>query len=119
MFILKFSPVESEYEDNVSEDAVVSTANKNVKVSVSYASTGQQIAGSEFYLKSNTYQDYQFNPETQQWVQVERTDKELDIRMIFKDGSKADLESYFKNGFDKLGDEFEKFGQDLDNRYNK
>ena len=106
-------------KEDVSDEAVVSTANKNVKVSVSYASTGQQIAGSEFYLKSNTYQDYQYNPETQQWVQVERTDKELDIRMIFKDGSKADLESYFKNGFDKLGDEYEKFVQDLDKRYNK
>ena len=106
-------------KEDVSDEAVVSTANKNVKVSVSYASTGQQIAGSEFYLKSNTYQDYQYNPETQQWVQVERTDKELDIRMIFKDGSKADLESYFKNDFDKLGDEYEKFVQDLDNRYNK
>jgi hypothetical protein len=106
-------------KEDVSDEAVVSTANKNVKVSVSYASTGQQIAGSEFYLKSNTYQDYQYNPETQQWEPVERTDKELDIRMIFKDGSKADLESYFKNGFDKLGDEFEKFAQDLENRYNK
>ena len=106
-------------KEEVSDEAVVSTANKNVKLSVSYASTGQQIAGSEFYLKSNTYQDYQYNPETQQWVQVERTDKELDIRMIFKDGSKADLETYFKNGFDKLDDEFKKFAQDLEDRYGK
>ncbi len=106
-------------KEDVSDEAVVSTANKNVKLSVSYASSGQQIAGSEFYLKSNTYQDYQYNPETKQWVQVERTDKELDIRMIFKDGSKADLETYFKNGFDKLGDEFEKFAQDLEDRYGK
>ena len=106
-------------KEDVSDEAVVSTANKNVKLSVSYASSGQQIAGSEFYLKSNTYQDYQYNPETQQWEPVERTDKELDIRMIFKDGSKADLETYFKNGFDKLGDEFEKFAQDLEDRYGK
>ena len=106
-------------KEEVSDEAVVSTANKNVKLSVSYASTGQQIAGSEFYLKNHTYQDYQYNLETQQWEPVERTDKELDIRMIFKDGSKADLETYFKNGFDKLGDEFEKFAQDLENRYGK
>jgi len=106
-------------KDNVSDEAVVSTANKNVKVSVSYASTGQQIAGSEFYLKNHTYQDYEYNQNSGQWEPVQKTDKELDIRMVFKDGSKADLETYFNNGFDKLGDEFEKFAQDLDNRYNK
>lgn len=106
-------------KDNVSEEDAVSTANKNVKISVSYVSTGQQIAGSEFYLRDHTYQDYQFNTVSNQWEPVERTDKELDIRMVFKDGSKADLETYFKNGFDKLGDEFEKFAQDLENRYGK
>jgi len=102
---------------DLTDEEVVTTGNKNVKVSVSYVSTGQLIAGSEFYLKNHTYQDYQYNTETQQWEPIERTDKELDIRMVFKDGSKADLETYFKNGFDKLGDEFEKFAQDLENRY--
>jgi hypothetical protein len=106
-------------KQDVSDEEIIATGNKNVSVGVYYVSTGQKIAGSEFYLKNHTYQDYQYNPGTQQWESVERTDKELDIRMIFKDGSKADLETYFKNGFDKLGDEFEKFAQDLDNRYNK
>ena len=106
-------------KEDVSDEEIIATGNKNVSVGVYYVSTGQKIAGSEFYLKNHTYQDYQYNPGTQQWEPVERTDKELDIRMIFKDGSKADLETYFKNGFDKLGDEFEKFAQDLEDRYGK
>ena len=104
-------------KDEVSEDEQAATANKNLKVGVYYVSSGQQIANSEFYLKNHTYQDYQYNNNTKQWELVQITDKELDIRMVFKDGTKADLETYFNNGFDKLGDEFEKFAQDLENRY--
>jgi hypothetical protein len=104
-------------KDEVSEDEQAATANKNLKVGVYYVSSGQQIANSEFYLKNHTYQDYQYNNNTKQWELVEITDKDLDIRMVFKDGTKADLETYFNNGFDKLGDEFEKFAQDLENRY--
>ena len=96
-------------KDNVSEDEKAASANKNLKVGVYYVSTGQQIANSEFYVKEHKYQ----------WGSVVNTEKELDIRMVFKDGSKADLETYFKNGFDKLGDEFEKFAQDLEDRYGK
>ena len=104
-------------KDEVSKDEQAATANKNLKVGVYYVSSGQQIANSEFYLKNHTYQDYQYNNNTKQWELVEITDKDLDIRMVFKDGTKADLETYFNNGFDKLGDEFEKFAQDLENRY--
>ena len=94
-------------KNEVSEDEQAATANKNLKVGVYYVSSGQQIANSEFYVKEHKYQ----------YGTVLNTEKELDIRMVFKDGSKADLETYFKNGFDKLGDEFEKFAKDLDNRY--
>jgi hypothetical protein len=94
-------------KNEVSEDEQAATANKNLKVGVYYVSSGQQIANSEFYVKEHKYQ----------YGTVLNTEKELDIRMVFKDGSTADLETYFKNGFDKLGDEFEKFAKDLDNRY--
>jgi hypothetical protein len=104
-------------KEDVSNDEMIGTGNKNVTIGVYYVSSGQKIANSEFYLKDHTYQDNQYNSITQQWESVEKTEKKLDIRLVFKDGSKADLETYFENGFDKLGDEFEKFAKDFEERY--
>jgi len=103
-------------KEDVSDEEMVATGNKNLSLGVFYISTGQKIAGSEFYIKENKYNEEYFD-QNGQLIKNEYTDKDLNIRMLFKDGSKADLETYFKNGFDKLSDEFEKFAQDLGDRY--
>ena len=105
-------------KESVSDEEKVATGNKNLSLGVFYVSTGQKIAGSEFYIKENKYNEEYFD-QNGQLIKNEYTDKDLNIRMVFKDGTKADLETYFKSGFDTLGDDFNQFAKDLGEKYSK
>ena len=107
--------------DNISESKGVTILNNNLKLKAFYTDKNSTIGHSEFYLKpyTNTWTDYVYNPSTGNYDQVTKTEsgESIDIRLGFEDGSKADLETYFGNGFDKLEDEFTKFTKDLESRY--
>jgi len=107
--------------DNISESKGVTILNNNLKLKAFYTDKNSTIGHSEFYLKpyTNTWTDYVYNPSTGNYDQVTKTEsgESIDIRLVFEDGSKADLETYFGNGFDKLEDEFTKFTKDLESRY--
>ena len=95
--------------------------NKNLTLKAFYTDKNSTIGHSEFYLKpyTNTWTDYVYNPSTGNYDQITKTEsgESVDVRLVFEDGSKADLETYFGNGFDKLEDEFTKFTKDLESRY--
>jgi hypothetical protein len=62
----------------------VPVLNADSKFWVSYADTGKKIAGSEFYVDSTSGED------------------QINIRLVFADGSKSDLETYTNEGFSDL-----------------
>ena len=100
-------------EDNVTE--IVNVLNKNLVLKAYYVSTGVKIAHSEFYVDKHTYT---YNTWVNgQEVSKTETDEDVNIRLVFDDASKADLETYFGKGFEKLEDDFTKFTKDLESRY--
>jgi hypothetical protein len=100
-------------DDNVSE--IVNVLNKNLVLKAYYVSTGVKIAHSEFYVDKHTYT---YNTWVNgQEVSKTETDEDVNIRLVFDDASRADLETYFGKGFEKLEDDFTKFTKDLESRY--
>lgn len=88
-------------------------------LTVFYADGSGKIADTEVYTTTDTYTmygDYYYDEATQEY----RFDEEeveyqvLNVRMVFEDASKADLETYFAEGFDDLVKEFEKFAKELE-----
>lgn len=99
----------------------VDILNKNLTLKAFYTDRNAAIGHSEFYLKpySNTYTTYEYNPNTQKYEEVTKTEsgENVDVRLVFDDASKADLETYFGNGFEKVQDDFTQFLKDLESRY--
>lgn len=86
-----------------------------------YADSKKKIADSEFYYdrqdyeETYCYEDYlDLDGDGEyQWEEVCETytwyDDETGIRLVFQDGTKADLETYTEVGFADLEDEFKEF----------
>lgn len=95
--------------------------NANTTLVVFYADSKKIIADTEFYgtEESETYSycwdmnnDGQQTPdECQEFTDVHEN---LEIRLVFADGSKSDLETYTDVGFEDIQDEIEAFMDDLD-----
>jgi hypothetical protein len=100
-------------EDNATE--IVDVLNKNLVLKAFYVSNGVRIANSEFYVDkyTNTYTTWENGQEV---IKTEEGE-DANIRLVFDDASKADLETYFGQGFEKLEDDFTKFISDLESRY--
>jgi len=71
--------------------------NKNMLLVLVYADTKQKIAQAEAYCDTRTYTwyDYYDNPYTE-------TESYVDMRFVFADKSKGNLEDYFSTGFQNL-----------------
>ncbi len=93
----------------------VDVLNKNLVLKAFYVSTGVKIAHSEFYVDkyTNTYNTW----ENGQQVTKTEEKEDVNIRLVFDDASKADLETYFGSGFDKLSNDFTQFINDMKSRY--
>ncbi|MFW5761717.1 MAG: hypothetical protein ACOCXH_12120, partial [Cyclobacteriaceae bacterium] len=87
--------------------------NDNVTLVAFYNSSKKKIAEGEFYTYESeyTWDDYVWNSETQQYDVVTRTEIETltDIRLVFFDGSKSDMETYFNTGFEDITTDLETF----------
>lgn len=97
--------------------------NANYQLIVFYADSKKKIADSEFYVvtETRTEQDCEwvFNEELgyEQYIcgeEYEVQDEVVEVRIVFQDGSKADLETYTEVGFSTLEDKFETFVESLD-----
>jgi len=103
--------------DSAQMQAMVNELNTDIKVYVGYTS-GKKIADMSAYVDKQAYTDYVFNPLTYNYDAVQRYNYNPNFRFLFPDGSKADMEVYFKKGFNNLVTEINKFQQDLATEYN-
>ena len=94
----------------------------NTTFVVFYADSKQKIADTEFY-GTNEEEEYSYcwdsngdgiDDECSTWVD---THESIEVRLVFSDGSKSDLETYFDIGFEELEAELtaleEEFEEDL------
>ena len=103
--------------DNIKNDSDwANLINKHLVTSVYYTDRNAKIGKGEMYMKpyTNTYTVWENN----QNIQKTETGEEMNVRIVFEDGSKIDIESYLNNGFDKLENELENFLNSMENNYN-
>ena len=103
--------------DNINDDKDwLNLVNKHLIHSIYYTDRNAKIGHGELYMKTytNTYTDWVNGVA----VQKTETNEDAGVRIIFEDGSKIDLETYFEAGFDKLEKEFENFLNSMENNYN-
>ena len=90
---------------NATKEENIKQLNNNCDISISTTS-GQEIANAEYYLSLKEWTDYEYNNATGENLEVIKTKKEVDIRFVFDDGTSADFETYFGEGFQTLEDKF-------------
>lgn len=83
----------------------VELLNKYYQLAVFYADKQEKIADTEFYTTTDI--DYVYNYNTGQYEETEVLTS--DIRLVFKDGSKSDFETYFGSGFEDFIEELNSF----------
>jgi hypothetical protein len=62
---------------------------------------------------TDTYTVWENNKE----VQKTETGEDMNIRIVFEDGSRIDIESYLDKGVDQLENEFENLLNSMENNY--
>lgn len=99
------------YEGDAAVEKFVVSLNENVKLSLFYVAANEKIAESEFYASESVdeYCYQQYDPNLEQYVVIcdEDTYMVENIRLIFADGSKSDLESYTNGSFMALEEDFQ------------
>ena len=110
-------------DDNFDRKAItqkeVDIMNEYMKFYAAY-DNNQKIAEIEFYVIEDEYMGYDcyYNDYGDYVCQdVPETYYRIDGRLVFSDGSKVALETYFEAGFDKFMDEFNDFLMELENEY--
>ena len=102
--------------DNIKdENEKLNLVNKHLIHSIYYTDRNAKIGHGEMYMKkyTNTYTEWVNGVA----VQKTETNEDAGVRIVFEDGSKIDLETYFESGFDKLEKEFENFLNSMENNY--
>ena len=106
------------YNDSSTTEANAALLDKAFNLAVFYADGKGKIANTEVYTTTDTYTrygDWHYDEEKGSYM-VEEEEVEhqvMNVRMVFEDESKADLETYFSEGFDDLVKEFEKFAEEM------
>ena len=111
-----------EYENGYYIDSVTEQnaqlLEKAFNLKVFYADGSGKIADTEVYTYTDTeiYYSGYYDQEKGEYIDKEEEVEYqvMDVRMVFEDKSKADLETYFSEGFDDLVKEFEKFAKELE-----
>ncbi len=75
--------------------------NKNISIKVFYTDKNVNIAHAEFYQYLNT-----------------NNQDDMNVRLVFDDASKTDVETYFKTGFEGLQKDFESFQEAMKAKFN-
>ncbi len=96
------------YEGKKTEEEYAELVNEYINLKLKYVSNDKLIANTEAYVEEETYMD---------WSGEEVTDYYVNLRFVFKDNSKADIESYFEKGFADLEAEINDFIDDLNEDY--
>ncbi|MFO7656750.1 MAG: hypothetical protein R6W78_06755 [Bacteroidales bacterium] len=102
MTILEDDYADDEYTESQFTDEMVKTINSNAKMVVVYTDENRKIASAEAYkYHDEEWDDY--------WV---------DMRFVFKDGSKVDIETYFTEQMDNFYEELADFIDEISEKYN-
>lgn len=108
--------------ESAQTDAGVKAINDYVQLQIKQTSAKKVIADVKAYKveKTETYYDYEYLtvPPYYKEVQKEKTTYDIDFRLEFNDGSKADMDTYFETGFSNLETELNKFLTQIDEEWN-
>jgi hypothetical protein len=105
--------IDNDYTNELKADTARAEAyNKYFSLILVYANNNQKIAGTEFYPVVDKYTYYSG---TTLYTGYE---SEVELRFIFKDGSKQDFETYFNTGFESIISKFSTFVSKLEAKYN-
>jgi hypothetical protein len=100
--------------------AEATALNSNVELVVFYADSKKKIADTEFYKTTTTdsWEVCNYDPETGEWTDCYTEESDpydiVDIRLVFADGSKADLATYTEIGFEEVEEELNAFVDELE-----
>lgn len=109
---------DDDFNDDAATDKVVDSYNKHINLTLFYVEENVKIADTEFYVTEKTeeycwdYYDYEMGEWT--WECDQDTYKSENIRLVFSDGSKMDLDTYTEGSFTDLHDELEKLLDDIE-----
>ena len=92
-------------DKELSIDEQIDLLNSNIIAELSI--NNKSIAKSTFYKDQDTYTDYVYNSNTQQWEEVEVSDDIVNAKFLFEDGTTNDFDTYFDGSFTSLEDKFE------------
>ncbi len=106
------------YPTNQQErQAEADAINKYISIYLAHSSDNSVIATGEAYVSSRNESNWEWNPITQQYEQHTFVNYFMDFRFKFPDGSKADIETYTKEGFKSFVDELNNFMTNLSDKY--
>ncbi len=89
--------------DKLNMTQAAAELNKNISIKVFYTDKNVNIAHAEFYQYLNTNNN---------------NADDMNVRLVFDDASKIDVETYFKTGFDGLQKDFESFQDAMKAKFN-
>ncbi|WP_067144961.1 hypothetical protein [Pseudotamlana agarivorans] len=92
-------------DDDLTIDEQIELLNNNIKGELSIKN--RPLAKTEFYKDQDTYMDYEYDPNTQNWEEIEVSEEIINARFLFEDGSSSDFEAYFEGSFTELENKFE------------
>ncbi len=92
-----------------STEAMAAAFNKHSKLVAIYKSENAIVAKAEYASVENKYSYEIYNPNTGKTETVTSSNWIVEPRLVFKDGSKVSLETYFNSGFSKLIDDVEDY----------
>lgn len=90
-------------ENKMNMTQAAAELNKNITIKIFYTDKNVNIAHAEFYQYLNTNNKNQ---------------DDLNVRLVFDDASKTDVETYFKTGFEGLKKDFESFQDAMKAKFN-
>ncbi len=92
-------------DSELTVDEEVALLNNNVEAMLSI--DNKLIAESEFYKDQDTYTDYTYNPDTDEFEEKEVTEDIVNARFVFEDGTSNDFDTYIEGSFTELEEKFE------------
>lgn len=102
--------------DQAEQNAIAAALNDYMQLVVVNTDDNSNIATGEAYVSSENDTSYVWNGTT--WVLDPHVDYFIDLRLVFHDGSKIDIETYSNSGFGAFIDKINLFMNDLAGKYN-
>lgn len=100
---LKDSNVDSNKDYSIQEAIALLNSNTNAELIVN----NKSVAKSEFYKDTDTYTNYEINPNTGNLEKVEVSEDIINVRFVFEDETTSDFDTYIDGSFTELESKFD------------